>query len=148
MAKFIKFTNSRPYSVVNGRPLEVVDEIILSTDRICSLSQNGNEYRIVTYVDIINAEHMTVQHTTSYAIISKEDYENAKHILMGEAESAHVCNEHEEAVDIPHEFTTEDTERMSIKNALVASCGNRKVAAAKLCISERTLYRKIKEYDL
>lgn len=80
MAKFIKLTNSRPYSV-NGRPLEVVDEIILSTDRICSLAQIGNEYRIVTYTDIINAEHMTVEHTTSHAIISKEDYEQAKKIL-------------------------------------------------------------------
>lgn len=81
MAKFIKLTNSQPYSI-NGRPLEVVDEIILSTDRICSLSQNGNEYCIVTYSDIINAEHMTIQHTTSHAIISKEDYENAKKILL------------------------------------------------------------------
>ena len=80
MAKFIKLTNSQPYSI-DGRPLEVVDEIILSTDRICSLSQNGNKYRIVAHTDIINAERMTVEHTTSYAIISKEDYEQAKKIL-------------------------------------------------------------------
>lgn len=81
MAKFIKFTNAQPYSS-DGRPLKVVDETILSTDRICSLSQNGNEYCIVTYTDIINAERMTVEHTTSHAIISKEDYENAKKILL------------------------------------------------------------------
>ena len=81
MAKFIKLTYSQPYSI-DGRPLKVVDETILSTDRICSLVQNGNEYRIVMYSDIINAEHMTVQHTTSHAIISKEDYENAKKILL------------------------------------------------------------------
>ena len=81
MAKFIKLTNLQPYSI-DGRPLEVVDEIILSKDRICSLSQNRNEYRIVTYSDIINGERMTVEHTTSHAIISKEDYENAKKILL------------------------------------------------------------------
>lgn len=81
MAKFIKLTNSQPYSI-DGRPLKVVDETILSTDRICSLVQNGNEYRIVIHSDIINAEHMTVQHTTSHVVISKEDYENAKKILL------------------------------------------------------------------
>lgn len=81
MAKFIKFTNSQPYSV-DDRPLKVVDEIILSTDRICNLMQKGNEYQIVFYHDIIDAERMTVQHTTSHALISKEDYENAKKILL------------------------------------------------------------------
>lgn len=81
MAKFIRFTKVQPYSF-NGHPLEVVDEIILSTDRICSLAQSGNEYRVVSHSDIINEERMTVEHTTSYAIISKEDYENAKKILL------------------------------------------------------------------
>lgn len=81
MAKFIKLTNSQPYTI-DGRLLKVVDETILSTDRICSLVRNGNEYRIVVYSDIINAEHMTVQHTTSHALISKEDYESIKKTLL------------------------------------------------------------------
>lgn len=81
MAKFIKLTNSQPYSI-DGRPLKVVDETILSTDRICSLVQNGNEYRIVIYSDLINGDRMTIEHTTSHALISKEDYENAKKILL------------------------------------------------------------------
>ena len=81
MAKFIKFTNAQPYTV-DGRHLKVVHEIILSTDRICDLMQSGNEYRVDFYSDIINAERMTVEHTTSHAIISKEDYEQAKKILL------------------------------------------------------------------
>lgn len=81
MAKFIKLTNSQPYSIDNT-PLKVVDETILSTDRICSLMRNGNEHWIIVYSDIINAERMTVQHTTSDVIISKDDYENAKKILL------------------------------------------------------------------
>lgn len=80
MAKFIKLTNSRPYSVTM-EPLSVVEEVIISTDRICSISKNGDEYRIITKVDIINERTMQVQHTTAHAIISKEDYENAKKIL-------------------------------------------------------------------
>ena len=42
----------------------------------------------------------------------------------------------------------EDLERQQIKRILDECDGNRKVAAARLGISERTLYRKIKEYGL
>ena len=42
----------------------------------------------------------------------------------------------------------EDGERERIKRALELSGGNRKVAAEKVGLSERTLYRKIKEYGL
>lgn len=42
----------------------------------------------------------------------------------------------------------EDTNRELMREALERSGGNRKVAAAQLGISERTLYRKIKEYGL
>ena len=42
----------------------------------------------------------------------------------------------------------EDGERERIKRALELSGGNRKIAAEKVGLSERTLYRKIKEYGL
>ncbi len=42
----------------------------------------------------------------------------------------------------------EDGERERIKRALEISGGNRKMAAEKVGLSERTLYRKIKEYGL
>lgn len=42
----------------------------------------------------------------------------------------------------------EDANRELIRSTLEQCGGNRKVAAAQLGISERTLYRKIKEYDL
>jgi transcriptional regulator with PAS, ATPase and Fis domain len=41
-----------------------------------------------------------------------------------------------------------DGEKELIKKALEKNNGKRKLAAAELGISERTLYRKIKEYDL
>lgn len=41
-----------------------------------------------------------------------------------------------------------DTEREAIRRALDRNAGRRKAAAAELNISERTLYRKIKEYGL
>jgi len=53
-----------------------------------------------------------------------------------------------EAEDIEGSLRIEDAEIERIKKALEVSGGNRKVAADKLDISERTLYRKIKEYGL
>ena len=44
--------------------------------------------------------------------------------------------------------TMEDIERESIRRALERNKGSRKMAANELHISERTLYRKIKEYGL
>ena len=50
--------------------------------------------------------------------------------------------------DIENGLFIDKTEREIIKKALMAANGNRKEAAAKLGISERTLYRKMKEYEL
>ena len=44
--------------------------------------------------------------------------------------------------------TLEETEKESIRKALERNDGRRKATAEELGISERTLYRKIKEYGL
>ena len=51
-----------------------------------------------------------------------------------------------EVVDVPE--TLEEKEKEMIKRALERNDGHRKAAAAELQISERTLYRKIKEYGM
>ena len=58
-----------------------------------------------------------------------------------------------ETIDIPvgeleEGVSIEDQEKALIEKALHATGGHRKEAAAKLGISERTLYRKMKEYEL
>ena len=58
-----------------------------------------------------------------------------------------------ETIEIPvgeleEGMSIEDQEKALIEKALHATGGHRKEAAAKLGISERTLYRKMKEYDL
>ena len=53
-----------------------------------------------------------------------------------------------EEIETEPSLRIEDAELEKIKRALALSEGNRKVAADKLGISERTLYRKIKEYGL
>ena len=49
-------------------------------------------------------------------------------------------------VEVPSSI--EENERDLIRRALLRNGGRRKAAAAELKISERTLYRKIKEYEL
>jgi len=53
-----------------------------------------------------------------------------------------------EAEDIEGSLRVDEGERERIIKALELSGGNRKVAASKVGLSERTLYRKIKEYGL
>ena len=50
--------------------------------------------------------------------------------------------------DTARPTTLEDNERTAIEQALRRNDGRRKDAARELNISERTLYRKIKEYGL
>ena len=60
--------------------------------------------------------------------------------------SVPVPNEPEYIEEQP--TTLEDTEKETIKKALLRNHGKRKKTAEELKISERTLYRKIKEYNL
>ena len=64
-----------------------------------------------------------------------------------------IYNEIEGEEVIPNEYeeqptSLEDTERETIRRALIRNNGKRKKTAQELQISERTLYRKIKEYNL
>ncbi|MDE6321130.1 MAG: sigma-54 dependent transcriptional regulator [Muribaculaceae bacterium] len=52
------------------------------------------------------------------------------------------------ATDTTPSMTLEDTERETIRRSLERNGGRRKLTARELNISERTLYRKIKEYGL
>ena len=84
MAKFIKFTNVTPLNL-EGREQQATDEIILSTDQISSVSKSGDNYRLCTKSLVFKKEGDKI---TSFApnieqaIISKDDYENAKKILL------------------------------------------------------------------
>lgn len=69
------------------------------------------------------------QTTPSSAPINQEEYQTVEEI-------------HDEPTNI------EQLEKDSIRRALEKNAGNRKAAAAALGISERTLYRKIKEYNI
>ncbi|MDD6211302.1 MAG: sigma 54-interacting transcriptional regulator [Bacteroidales bacterium] len=62
--------------------------------------------------------------------------------------SPRVSAIHEAAEDVEETLSLEEVEREMIRKALERHAGKRKNAAQDLKISERTLYRKIKEYNL
>jgi transcriptional regulator with PAS, ATPase and Fis domain len=60
----------------------------------------------------------------------------------------HESDDFEAHVEVEESLSLEDREKELIQKALEKHRGKRKYAAAELGISERTLYRKIKEYNL
>ena len=50
--------------------------------------------------------------------------------------------------EVEESFSLQETEKELIRKALSKHTNKRKYAAKELVISERTLYRKIKEYNL
>ena len=60
----------------------------------------------------------------------------------------HYIIEPEDSVNLEENLSLEDKEEELIKKALLRNNGKRKRAARDLGISERTLYRKIKQYEL
>lgn len=65
-----------------------------------------------------------------------------------QAETDTIVSDFQEHVEVEESLSLEDRERELIQKALEKHRGKRKYAAEELGISERTLYRKIKEYNL
>ncbi|TXI86652.1 MAG: sigma-54-dependent Fis family transcriptional regulator [Crocinitomicaceae bacterium] len=65
-----------------------------------------------------------------------------------QTESETIVNDFHEHIEVEESLSLEDRERELIQKALEKHRGKRKYAAEELGISERTLYRKIKEYNL
>lgn len=77
--------------------------------------------------------------------------EKTDNSLIQDAEEAtdnDVAAKETDEEDVVVDGSLEEMERKSIKSVLNKNNGNRRLAAKQLGISERTLYRKIKEYDL
>lgn len=107
----------------------VVD--ILSKDGKTTLSETQSDYVNQIYSEVANEivpPNRTLPEANQTIEVSRSDYQ-----------------EHQE---VEESLSLEDREKELIKKALDKHRGKRKYAAQELGISERTLYRKIKEYNL
>ena len=97
----------------------------------------------------VNIAHVTEEDSMGSLVVSKSDYpikyheESIASIPVSEELTEEVIPHYEEET-----MSLEDVEKDMIKKALERHGGKRKNAAQDLKISERTLYRKIKEYNL
>lgn len=109
------------------------------------LSNNGNVNLSNDQENMLNRFYEDVEGSPSVSptkILPPARQENEYPHTNEENESFETHEEVEESLSL------EDREKELIKKALLKHKGRRKHAAAELGISERTLYRKIKEYNL
>ena len=88
-------------------------------------------------------EPMFMRHFPSEKTVESNEVEYSE-VQSDEAEGV-VMNS---AENVQASMTLEETERETIRRSLERNGGSRRRAAAELNISERTIYRKIKEYGL
>ncbi|GIV40770.1 MAG: sigma-54-dependent Fis family transcriptional regulator [Vicingaceae bacterium] len=92
-----------------------------------------------------SSSFLPVVASPSSTAIQPYQNQNGNNIIVKSQE--HTSHQHE-VVDIEEPLSLEEHEKELIKKALEKYKGKRKPAAKELGISERTLYRKIKDYNL
>ena len=119
------------HEIMNGQHAEIHKDDVLYPSNIFA----HNETRITPAVAGVDYKSdISTKETKKYNEIDDED-------------SFQVAEEYHD-VDSQTPLTLEDMERQMIKKTLEKHRGKRKAAADELEISERTLYRKIKEYGI
>jgi len=104
--------------------------------------------------DLMQKDDTNIATEKEKAIIINKLYKDTDvNILQHEKENQNITTHTESQIQDTEEFieeslSLEDKEKELIMKALEKHSGKRKNAAIELGISERTLYRKIKEYDI
>lgn len=117
------------------------------------MKKDMNELKRLVY-DIIQKDGHTetpVESTTS--LVLRDLYENKDREYLSPAVVSSGFNKKNEHIQdteavIEESFSIKDNEKELISKALIKYHGKRKLAAKELGMSERTLYRKLKEYNL
>lgn len=110
------------------------------------IGQNGEISLNTDQSEMVNRLYQEMNTPTSTLLLTNSTIEKPKEAQPEYHRNNTVDVEiHEEA---PESLSLEDREKELIKKALKKHSGKRKYASEELGISERTLYRKIKEYNL
>lgn len=124
------------------KDLSELKKIVIDIARGGEIDLNNDQTEIINRMyQEMNTGVNTSQHTTRILPPAIEAPKNDFPI-----ENEHT--EYEVHEEIEESLSLEDREKELIQKALEKHRGKRKYAAAELGISERTLYRKIKEYNL
>ncbi len=111
------------------------------------VAQNGEIDLDNDHTSMINRFYSDVQSNTNTPKILPSPKQETEH-TVGDYEAKPNDNLFEDHEEVEESLSLEDREKELIQKALEKHKGKRKYAASELGISERTLYRKIKEYNL
>lgn len=117
------------------------------------LEQQPQQVHTARHIEPTSSE-VTVHHSHSLMRYPSSSYDKAP--ISNEVEYSEVTGDdtYVEHIELDRQtktagmMTLEDTERETIRRSLERNGGNRRRTAEELNISERTLYRKLKEYGL
>lgn len=121
------------------------------------LPENGLQNAVILAQPQHNSDSFMNERELLYKVLfdMKRDMTEMRQQLNGllsnqSTTTQHINQDDYQAVEVLRDEPTnlEEIEKDSIRRALERNNGNRKLAAEALGFSERTLYRKIKEYDL
>ncbi len=146
-------------AVINGKQEENFSERELMYKFLFDMKGDLNELKKLV-LEIIN-KNEDIKLTQDQTAMVKRMYTDVQEVSPSRAlpvaipqeeknyQFAHPAeDEFETHEEVEESLSLEDREKDLIKKALEKHRGKRKYAAEELGISERTLYRKIKEYDL
>lgn len=115
---------------------------ILNGDDDVNLTGSQRDVLNRVYSDISNEESRKLLESGKKDVQPDEEYSSEAH------EPTIIDSDYHEHIEVEESLSLEEREKEFIKKALEKHKGKRKDAAKELGISERTLYRKIKEYNL
>jgi transcriptional regulator with PAS, ATPase and Fis domain len=116
---------------------------------VVELINNDGDIRLTgTQRDVLNRVYSDITHDDSRKLLESGNYHKATENYTEVSSPTVVDSDYMEHVEVEESLSLEDQERELIQKALEKHHGKRKYAAQELGISERTLYRKIKEYHL
>jgi len=98
--------------------------------------------------DVLNRVYTDLSHDDSRKLLEAGSFSRTQEEYTEPAQPTIVDSDYQEHYEVEESLSLEDQEKELIVKALDKHNGKRKYAAAELGISERTLYRKIKEYNL
>jgi transcriptional regulator with PAS, ATPase and Fis domain len=99
--------------------------------------------------EVIQSNDLEVNNQTSLNVFSNPEFEFKPKDIDNEPNKPIILDNDFDSMEfIEESLSIEDNEKNLIKKALKKHENRRKDAADELGISERTLYRKIKQYDL
>ncbi|MCD4734839.1 MAG: sigma 54-interacting transcriptional regulator, partial [Bacteroidales bacterium] len=158
--KFLKYLpqgNLRDLPVLYNKGIEAkmgVSERDLLYKVLFDMKKDINELKKVVG-EILSSEEVVKNISAGNANLLKKLYTDSEHdevqaedIKIHTSEDGHIIEPIQESEVIEESLSLQDKEIDLIRKALIRHNGKRKNAARELGISERTLYRKIKEYDI